>query len=76
VINSHTLTRQWRYGLVIIAIIAAAMPGPDPVTTALETTPLLVLYAASIVLLKIADRRAGARVAADLAKMGDSPDPA
>jgi sec-independent protein translocase protein TatC len=74
VINSRTLTRHWRYAVVIIAIIAAAMPGADPVTTALETTPLLVLYVASIVLLKIADRRAAARAAAELAQMGDSLD--
>jgi sec-independent protein translocase protein TatC len=74
VINSRTLTRHWRYAIVIIAIIAAAMPGADPVTTALETTPLLVLYVASIVLLKIADRRAAARAAAELTQMGDSLD--
>jgi sec-independent protein translocase protein TatC len=66
VINSRTLTRQWRYATVIIAVIAAALPGPDPVTTALETLPLVLLYLASIVLLKIADRRAAARAAAEL----------
>jgi sec-independent protein translocase protein TatC len=65
VLNSRTLTRQWRYAVVIIAVIAAAMPGADPVTTGLETLPLIVLYLASIVLLKIADRRAAARAAAE-----------
>jgi sec-independent protein translocase protein TatC len=65
IINSRTLTRNWRYAVVIIAVIAAAMPGADPVTTALETAPLVVLYLASIVLLKIADRRAAARAAAE-----------
>lgn len=67
VLNSRTLIRQWRYATVIIAVIAAAMPGADPVTTGLETLPLVVLYLASIVLLKIADRRAAARAAAELA---------
>ena len=33
-INGSTLTRHWRYAMVIIAVIAAAMPGADPVTTA------------------------------------------
>jgi sec-independent protein translocase protein TatC len=66
IINSRTLTRQWRYATVIIAVIAAAMPGADPVTTGLETLPLVLLYLASIVLLKIADRRAAARAAAEL----------
>src|SRR5205085_7257883 len=43
VINGRTLTRQWRYAAVIIAVIAAAMPGADPVTTGLETLPLILL---------------------------------
>ena len=33
VINGSTLTRHWRYATVGIAVIAAAMPGADPVTT-------------------------------------------
>ncbi|MGB0097433.1 MAG: twin-arginine translocase subunit TatC [Solirubrobacteraceae bacterium] len=70
-INASTLTRNWRYATVIIAVIAAAMPGADPVTTGLETLPLIVLFLASIVLLKIADRRAAARAAAELSQMGD-----
>jgi len=65
VITGSTLTRHWRYATVIIAVIAAAMPGADPVTTALEATPLVVLFLASIVMLKIADRRAAARAAAE-----------
>src|SRR5436190_8008163 len=65
VINSRTLTRQWRYAVVLIAVIAAALPGPDPVTTALETLPLVVLYLLSIVILKITDRRLAARARAE-----------
>ena len=65
VLNSQTLIHQWRYATVIIAVLAAAMPGADPVTTALETLPLVLLYLASIVLLKIVDRRAAARAAAE-----------
>jgi sec-independent protein translocase protein TatC len=74
VINSSTLTRQWRYAVVIIAVIAAAMPGADPVTTGLETLPLVLLYVASIVLLKIVDRRAAARAAAEFSEpVGSNP---
>jgi sec-independent protein translocase protein TatC len=65
VINGRTLTKHWRYATVIIAVIAAAMPGADPVTTGLETLPLVLLFLASIVLLRIADRRAAARAAAE-----------
>jgi sec-independent protein translocase protein TatC len=64
VIDGNTLTTHWRYALVIIAVIAAAMPGVDPVTTALETAPLVILFLVSIVLLKAADRRVVRRAAA------------
>ncbi len=74
IINSSTLTRQWRYAVVIIAVIAAALPGADPVTTGLETAPLVLLYLASIVLLKIVDRRAAARAAAEFSEpLGSNP---
>src|SRR2546423_9559690 len=76
VLNSQTLIRQWRYATVIIAVIAAAMPGADPVTTGLEMLPLVLLFLASIVLLKIADRRAAARAARELSdSFGDGLDP-
>ena len=75
-INARTLTSNWRYATVIIAVIAAAMPGADPVTTGLEMLPLVVLYLASIVMLKIADRRAAARAARELSEsFGDGLDP-
>jgi sec-independent protein translocase protein TatC len=72
VIDGSTLTRHWRYATVIIAVIAAAMPGADPVTTALETLPLVVLFLVSIVMLKVADRRAAARAAAETTQHFDS----
>lgn len=75
VINGTTLTRHWRYAVVIIAVIAAAMPGADPVTTGLETLPLVILFLLSIVMLKIADRRAAARAAAETTtSLGDGLD--
>ncbi len=61
IIDGKTLTRHWRYAAVIIAVIAAAMPGADPVTTGLETLPLVILFLVSIVMLKLADRRAAAQ---------------
>jgi sec-independent protein translocase protein TatC len=74
VINGTTLTRNWRYATVIMAVVAAAMPGVDPVTTGLEMAPLVVLFLASIVMLKIADRRAAARAAAELTQADDGLD--
>lgn len=58
IIDASTLTRHWRYAAVILAVIAATMPGADPVTTGLEIAPLAILFVASVVALKIADRRA------------------
>jgi sec-independent protein translocase protein TatC len=74
-INGSTLTRHWRYATVIIAVIAAAMPGADPVTTGLETAPLVILFLASIVMLKIADRRDAARAARAAADEPGAIDP-
>lgn len=70
VITSQTLTLNWRYAVVLIAVIAAALPGVDPVTLTLETIPLLLLYVASIVLLKVVEHRNAKRQAAELAELG------
>jgi sec-independent protein translocase protein TatC len=66
-INAKTLTRHWRYWTVGIAVVAATLPGSDPVTTGLEMLPLVLLYLASIVLLMFFDRRAAARASTELA---------
>lgn len=70
VVNGTTLTRHWRYAVVILAVVVAAMPGADPVTTGLEAAPLFILFLASIVLLKVADRRAAKREAAAADELG------
>jgi len=74
VISARTLTVNWRYAVVLIAIIAAALPGVDPVTMTFETLPLVLLYLASIVLLRIADRRDAKRAAVEFNKVGQSFD--
>jgi sec-independent protein translocase protein TatC len=75
VLSARTLTHQWRYAVVICAVIAAALPGVDPVTTALEMVPLLLLYLLSIVMLRFADRRAAKRAAAELQQIDNGLDP-
>lgn len=67
-ITARTLTKNWRYAMVVLAIIAAAMPGSDPVTTGLEAAPLFILYLLSVAALKLADRRAARRAAAEAAQ--------
>jgi sec-independent protein translocase protein TatC len=61
IITARTLTLNWRYAVVIIALIAAALPGVDPVTMAVETAPLVALYLLSILLLYGVEYRARRR---------------
>jgi sec-independent protein translocase protein TatC len=46
---------------VICAIVAAALPGTDPVSMLLEMIPLLVLFEGSILLAALLDRRMARR---------------
>src|SRR5215211_7671084 len=74
VITPLQLRRGRRYAFVIIAIIAALLPGQDPVTMLILMAPLLVLYEASILLASLLDRRAArarAREEAETAAAGD-----
>jgi len=59
IVSSSHLITHWRYIIVGIAVLAALLPGIDPVTTLLEMAPLLVLYGLSILLLKVAESRDG-----------------
>jgi len=54
-VSPRTLLRQWRYAVVIIAIIAAVVtPTVDPVNMSIVMVPLLALYALSILLAYLA----------------------
>jgi sec-independent protein translocase protein TatC len=57
ILSAARLRRTWRYAVVIIAVVAALLPGVDPVTTLMEMIPLLALYLLSILLLTWLDRR-------------------
>jgi sec-independent protein translocase protein TatC len=56
IISVEQLTRNRRYAYLVIAIVAAALPGVDPVTMLIEMVPLLVLYELSIVLARVLGR--------------------
>jgi sec-independent protein translocase protein TatC len=58
VLSSRTLRRNRRRGYFIVAVVALALPGPDPVTTLLELLPMLALFESSIWLAVWAERRA------------------
>jgi sec-independent protein translocase protein TatC len=53
IVSVDQLSRNRRYAYLAIAIVAAALPGVDPVTMLIEMVPLLVLYELSIVLARV-----------------------
>jgi sec-independent protein translocase protein TatC len=57
VLSSAKLRRNRRTGYVIMAAIAVALPGVDPVTTMMEMVPLWLLFEGSIWLSVLLERR-------------------
>jgi sec-independent protein translocase protein TatC len=53
IVKVRQLTENRRYAYLGCAIIAAALPGVDPVSMLLETAPLIALYELSIVLARL-----------------------
>lgn len=57
VVSAKTMAKGWRYAVVIIAILAAAItPTADPVNMALLMAPLIVLYLLSVLFASLAVR--------------------
>jgi sec-independent protein translocase protein TatC len=56
IVRVEQLTQNRRYAYLVIAIVAAALPGVDPVTMLIEMVPLLVLYELSILLARVLGR--------------------
>lgn len=50
IVSIEQLSANRRYAYLIIAIVAAALPGVDPVSMLIEMVPLLALYELSILL--------------------------
>lgn len=50
IVSVATLREKRRYAYLAIAVVAAALPGVDPVTMLIEMVPLLALYELSILL--------------------------
>lgn len=48
VVTSYRLRHTRRVGYFVVAVVAVALPGIDPVTTTLEAIPLFALYEGSI----------------------------
>jgi sec-independent protein translocase protein TatC len=58
IITPRQLAKNRRYAILVIAIVAMALPGQDPVTMTLLMAPMYVLYEGSILLARLLDRRA------------------
>ena len=69
VLSSRTLRKNRRYGYLITAIVALALPGPDLLTTFLELLPMWILFEASIWLAVLVERRR-AKIAPASATLG------
>jgi sec-independent protein translocase protein TatC len=53
IVKVEQLTKNRRYAYLGCAVVAAALPGVDPISMLLETAPLIVLYELSIVLARL-----------------------
>ena len=58
IISTRQLKRNRGYALLIIAVVAALLPGTDPVTMLSMMVPMILLYELSILLASLLDRRA------------------
>jgi sec-independent protein translocase protein TatC len=56
IVKVEQLTRNRRYAYLVIAVIAAALPGVDPISMIIEMVPLLVLFELSILIAKVLGR--------------------
>jgi len=59
ILRSSLMKRRWREAVVVLAIIAALLPGTDPVTMTAEYLPMLLLYWFSYFLVKAVEPKRG-----------------
>ena len=57
IVSVAQLSSNRRYAYLLIAILAAALPGVDPVSMLIEMVPLLILFELSILLARVFERR-------------------
>lgn len=63
IVRVEQLSENRRYAYLVMAILAAALPGVDPISMLIEMVPLLVLYELSILLARAFGRPGAAGVA-------------
>jgi sec-independent protein translocase protein TatC len=65
IVRAEQLRKNWRMGAFLVLIAAVLLPTVDPISLAFETVPLLILYAISIGLATVMEKRWDAAAAAD-----------
>jgi sec-independent protein translocase protein TatC len=53
IVTPKQLARNRRYAYLVIAVVAMALPGTDPISMLLEMVPLIVLFEASLALARV-----------------------
>ncbi|MEZ5076547.1 MAG: twin-arginine translocase subunit TatC [Solirubrobacterales bacterium] len=53
IVTPQQLSKNRRYAYLVIAIVAAALPGVDPISMLIEMVPLLILFELSILLARV-----------------------
>ena len=56
IVTPEQLSQNRRYAYVVLIIVAALLPGTDPVTMLIEAVPLLLLYEGSVILARMFGR--------------------
>jgi sec-independent protein translocase protein TatC len=74
-VTARILSKNRRYAVLVIAVVAMVLPGQDPVTMTLLMVPMYVLYELSILVVWLLDRRARRREAEEEAatEAADAP---
>jgi len=57
IVTAAQLRRNWRWGVVLVFVVAILLPTVDPVSLAFEVVPLLALYFLSVWLAGIMEKR-------------------
>jgi sec-independent protein translocase protein TatC len=65
IVRAEQLRRNWRLGAFIVLIAAVLLPTVDPISLAFETIPMLALYALSIGLATVMEKRWDRAAASD-----------
>ncbi len=75
IVTARQLSKNRRYAVLVIAIVAMVLPGQDPVTMTLLMVPMYLLYELSILVVWLLDRRARRREAEEEAAVAEAEAP-